>query len=179
MALETITLGGGCFWCTEAIFDRVRGITDVESGYANGHVPNPSYEQVCGADTGHAEVVRVTFDPAQIGVREILEIFFATHDPTTRNRQGNDVGPQYRSGIYYSVPAHEAVAREVLRELDQGGHYGAPAVTEVLPLTSYWPAEDYHQDYFLKHPHQGYCAFVVGPKVQKFQATFARYLKPD
>lgn len=179
MALETITLGGGCFWCTEAIFDRVRGVTDVESGYANGHVPNPSYEQVCGGDTGHAEVVRVAFDPAQIGVREILEIFFATHDPTTLNRQGNDVGPQYRSGIYYSDPAHEAVAREVLRELEQGGHYGAPVVTEVQPLASYWPAEDYHQDYFLQHPNQGYCAFVVGPKVQKFLKTFARHLKPD
>ncbi len=179
MASETITLGGGCFWCTEAIFDRVRGVTDVESGYANGHVPNPSYEQVCGGDTGHAEVVRVIFDPAQIGVREILEIFFATHDPTTLNRQGNDVGPQYRSGIYYSNPAHEAVAREVLRELEQGGHYGTPVVTEVQPLTSYWPAEDYHQDYFLQHPNQGYCAFVVGPKVQKFRKTFARYLKPD
>lgn len=179
MALETITLGGGCFWCTEAIFDRVRGVADVESGYANGHVAHPSYEQVCDGSTGHAEVVRVTFDPAQIGVREILEIFFATHDPTTPNRQGNDVGTQYRSGVYYATPAHEAVARDLLRELEQGGHYGAPVVTEVQPLTAYWPAEDYHQDYFLKHPHQGYCAFVVGPKVQKFQATFARYLKPD
>lgn len=176
---ETIVLGGGCFWCTEAIFDRVRGVTDVESGYANGHVPQPSYEQVCGGDTGHAEVVRVTFDTSQIGVREILEIFFATHDPTARNRQGNDVGPQYRSGIYLANPAHEAVVRDVLRELEQGGHYSAPVVTEVLPLSSYWPAEDYHQDYFLKHPHQGYCAFVVGPKVQKFQATFARFLKPN
>lgn len=179
MPLETITLGGGCFWCTEAIFDRVRGVTDVESGYANGHVAHPSYEQVCDGSTGHAEVVRVTFDPVQIGVREILEIFFATHDPTTPNRQGNDVGTQYRSGIYYGTPAHEAVARDVLRELEQGGHYGAPVVTEVQPLTAYWPAEDYHQDYFLNHPHQGYCAFVVGPKVQKFQATFARYLKSD
>jgi len=179
MALETITLGGGCFWCTEAVFDRVRGVTGVESGYANGHVPHPSYEQVCGGGTGHAEVVRVTFDPAQIGVREILEIFFATHDPTTLNRQGNDVGPQYRSGIYYADPAHEAVARDVLRELEQGGHYGVPVVTEVQPLTAYWPAEDYHQDYFRQHPNQGYCAFVIGPKVEKFRKTFARHLRDD
>ena len=174
---ETITLGGGCFWCTEAIFDRVRGVTDVESGYANGHVPQPSYEQVCTGSTGHAEVVRLRFDPGHIGLRTILEIFLATHDPTSLNRQGNDVGTQYRSGIYFNDPAHEAVARAVLHELAESGAYGAPIVTEVAPLVAYWPAEDYHQDYFLKHPHQGYCAFVVGPKVQHFQAVFARHLR--
>ena len=174
---QTITLGAGCFWCTEAIFDRVRGVTDVESGYANGHVPQPSYEQVCTGSTGHAEVVRLRFDPGQIGLRTILEIFLATHDPTSLNRQGNDVGTQYRSGIYFSDPAHEAVARAVLHELAESGAYGAPIVTEVAPLVAYWPAEDYHQDYFLKHPHQGYCAFVVGPKVQHFQAVFARHLR--
>ncbi len=176
--LQTITLGGGCFWCTEAVFDRVRGVTDVQSGYANGHVAAPTYEQVCSGDTGHAEVVRVTFDPAEIGVREILEIFFATHDPTTPNRQGNDVGTQYRSGIYYTDPAHRQVAEDLLRELEQGGQWGAPVVTQLQELKSYWPAEDYHQDYFANHPDQGYCAFVVGPKVAKFRKTFARHLKP-
>ncbi|MHA7602334.1 peptide-methionine (S)-S-oxide reductase MsrA [Alicycliphilus sp. T452] len=177
-ALQTITLGGGCFWCTEAVFDRVRGVTDVQSGYANGHVAAPTYEQVCSGDTGHAEVVRVTFDPDRIGVREILEIFFATHDPTTRNRQGNDVGTQYRSGIYYTDPAHRQVAGDLLRELAQGGQWDVPVVTELQELKSYWPAEDYHQDYFASHPEQGYCAFVVGPKVAKFRKTFARHLKP-
>lgn len=177
-ALQTITLGGGCFWCTEAVFDRVRGVTDVRSGYANGHLAAPTYEQVCTGDTGHAEVVRLSFDPAQIGLREILEIFFATHDPTTPNRQGNDVGTQYRSAIYYTDPAHRQIAEDMLRELAQGGQFGAPVVTELAELANYWPAEDYHQDYFANHPGQGYCAFVVGPKVEKFRKTFARHLKP-
>lgn len=176
--LQSITLGGGCFWCTEAVFDRVRGVTDVQSGYANGDVAEPTYEQICTGRTGHAEVVRVTFDPDQIGVRELLEIFFATHDPTTLNRQGNDVGTQYRSGIYYTDPAHRAVAEDMLREIGQDKLFGAPIVTEVQPLASYWPAEDYHQDYYAHHPHQGYCAFVVLPKVEKFRQTFARHLKP-
>ncbi|GAA4421258.1 peptide-methionine (S)-S-oxide reductase MsrA [Acidovorax lacteus] len=174
----TITLGGGCFWCTEAVFDRVQGVTDVESGYCNGPVVQPTYEQVCTGRTGHAEVVRLQFDPAMVGVRELLEIFFATHDPTTLNRQGNDAGPQYRSGIYYTDPAHAEVAQALIREMEDQRLWGGPIVTEVLPLTNYWPAEDYHQDYFAQHPHQGYCAFVVGPKVQKFRQTFARYLKP-
>ena len=177
-ALQSITLGAGCFWCTEAVFQRVRGVTDVQSGYANGDVADPGYEQVCSGTTGHAEVVRVTFDPALIGVREILEIFFATHDPTTLNRQGNDVGTQYRSGIYYTDSAHKEVAEELLRQIRLSGQLGAPVVTELQPLLSYWPAEDYHQDYFVNHPGQGYCAFVVAPKVEKFQKTFARYLKP-
>ncbi|MDD2547642.1 MAG: peptide-methionine (S)-S-oxide reductase MsrA [Burkholderiaceae bacterium] len=175
MQLQTITLGGGCFWCTEAVFDRVRGITDVESGYCNGHVLNPSYEQVCRGDTGHAEVVRLAFDPAVIGLREILEIFFATHDPTTLNRQGNDVGTQYRSGIYVETPEQEALAREVLQELNQA--LKGAVSTELQPLSNYTAAEDYHQDYFARNPHQGYCAFVVGPKVAKFSKTFARFLK--
>ncbi len=177
--LESIVLGGGCFWCTEAVFDRVRGVVDVESGYANGHVPSPTYEQICTGQTGHAEVVKLSFDPAVICVREILEIFFATHDPTTPNRQGNDVGTQYRSGIYFTDPAQEAVAKELIAQMSQDGLFGAPIVTEVLPLQSYWPAEDYHQDYYLNHPHQGYCAFVVGPKVAKFRKTFTQYLKPE
>ena len=175
--LQSITLGGGCFWCTEAVFDRVRGVTDVQSGYANGQTPEPTYEQVCSGRTGHAEVVRVTFDPAAIGVRELLEIFFATHDPTTLNRQGNDVGTQYRSGIYYTDPAHRAAAEQLMREMRQDGRFGAPIVTEVLPLTSYWPAEEYHQDYFARHPHQGYCVFAVLPKLEKLRHTFERHLK--
>jgi len=175
---QTITLGGGCFWCTEAVFDRVQGITDVESGYANGQVPSPTYEQICGGDTGHVEVVNLTFDPAVIGVREILEIFFATHDPTTLNRQGNDVGTQYRSGIYYSDPAHKEIAQDLLRQIGQDKLFGAPVVTELEPLQSYWPAEAYHQDYFANHTNQGYCSFVVGPKVDKFRKTFSGRLKP-
>lgn len=178
MRVETITLGGGCFWCTESIFDRVQGVVDVESGYCNGHVPHPSYEQVCQGDTGHVEVVRVQFDPAVIDLREILEIFFATHDPTTLNRQGNDVGPQYRSGIYVSDPAQALVAHEVIDALLREEAYPGPIVTEVLPLDNYWPAEAYHQDYFLNHPFQGYCAYVVRPKVQKFLHRFGDRVKP-
>ncbi len=175
---ETITLGGGCFWCTEAVFDRVRGVIAVESGYANGHVDHPSYKAVCGGDTGHAEVLKVEFDPEVISLRQLLEIFFATHDPTTLNRQGNDVGTQYRSAIYYETDAQKHVIHDLLREMGQDKLFGAPIVTEVEPLRSYWPAEDYHQDYFLNNPHQGYCAFVVGPKVDTFRKTFAEFLKP-
>lgn len=170
-SIETITLGGGCFWCVEAVYERVQGVTGVESGYANGHVANPSYEQVCGGDTGHAEVVRVSFDPARISLREVLEIFFVVHDPTTLNRQGNDVGTQYRSGIYFHSAAQEAIAREVLAEVDEL-HKGR-VVTELLPERDYSRAEDYHQHYFANHPNQGYCAFVVAPKVEKFKKTFA------
>jgi peptide-methionine (S)-S-oxide reductase len=168
---ETIVLGGGCFWCTEAVFDRVRGVVDVESGYCNGQTLNPSYEQVCTGRTGHAEVVKLVFDPEEIPLREILEIFFATHDPTTLNRQGNDVGTQYRSGIYTVNDEQKRVAEDVIGEL------GGGVVTEVEPLANYSKAEDYHQDYFLNNPNQGYCAFVVGPKVEKFRKTFAKYLR--
>jgi len=174
---ETIVLGGGCFWCTEAVFDRVQGVVDVESGYCNGQTPNPSYEQVCTGRTGHAEVVKLTFDPAEISLREILEIFFVVHDPTTLNRQGNDVGTQYRSGIYYVDPAHQQVAEDVIREIGESKTYRSPIVTEVEPLANYSAAEAYHQDYFLNNPNQGYCAFVVGPKVEKFQKTFAARVK--
>ena len=177
MNLQTITLGGGCFWCTEAVFDRVRGITDVESGYTNGHTVNPTYEQICQGDTGHAEVVRLTFDADEISLEEILEIFFHTHDPTTLNRQGNDVGTQYRSGIYTTSEAQLQVARDFVDMLNQRLLFGVPVVTEVQPLDNYWPAEAYHQDYFARNPHQGYCAYVVGPKVQKFLQTFAQYAK--
>lgn len=174
---ETIYLAGGCFWCTEAVFDRVRGVIDVQSGYANGHVDHPTYEQICEGTTGHAEVVRVVFDPNIIGLRQLLEIFFATHDPTTLNRQGNDVGTQYRSGIYVLDAGQAAVARELIAEL--APEAGGPIVTEVLPLQCYWPAEDYHQGYFVQHPGQGYCAFVVRPKVQKFRHSFAQWVKTD
>lgn len=176
---ETIYLAGGCFWCTEAVFDRVQGVLDVESGYANGQVPNPSYEQVCEGTTGHAEAVKLVFDPQQISLRELLEIFFATHDATTLNRQGNDVGTQYRSGIYFTAPQQEAVAQELLREFGQDKTFGAPVVTEVESLQCWWPAENYHQDYFANNPHQGYCAYVVAPKVHKFLTTFARHTKRD
>src|SRR5512139_530950 len=179
MSMESITLGGGCFWCTEAVYERVQGVTAVESGYTNGHVVNPSYEQVCAGNTGHAEVVKVSFDPAQISLREILEIFFVVHDPTTLNRQGNDVGTQYRSGIYFQSPEQERVAREVLAEMAASGTYRSPIVTELAPLQNYSRAEDYHQHYFAQHPGQGYCAFVVAPKVEKFRKTFAHRVRPE
>ncbi len=175
MSNEVITLGGGCFWCTEAVYEQVEGVTAVESGYSNGHVLNPSYEQVCGGDTGHNEVVRVTFDNASITLREVLEIFFHVHDPTTLNAQGNDVGTQYRSGIYFGTPAQEAVAREVLAEANAANR--GRVVTEIKALANYSRAEDYHQHYFANHPGQGYCAFVVAPKVEKFKRTFAARLR--
>jgi peptide-methionine (S)-S-oxide reductase len=175
MSTQTITLGGGCFWCTEAVYELVDGVTAVESGYCNGHVLNPSYEQVCGGDTGHAEVVQVSFDADIISLREVLEIFFHIHDATTLNRQGNDVGTQYRSGIYFVGAEQEAVAREVLAEANaaQGGR----VVTEIKPLDNYSKAEAYHQHYFANHPGQGYCAFVVAPKVEKFRKTFKARLR--
>ena len=173
---EIITLGGGCFWCTEAVYVRVRGVLDVESGYCNGHVQRPSYEQVCSGTTGHNEVVRLTFDPAQISLQQILAIFFAIHDPTTLNRQGNDVGTQYRSGIYFSSPEQAQAAGLVMAQIKADNLFDAPLVTEVLPLANYWAAEDYHQDYYEQHPNQGYCSFVVGPKVAKFRKQFANLL---
>ena len=172
---RVITLGGGCFWCTEAVFVRVQGVLDVESGYCNGHTPNPTYAQVCEGGTGHNEVVRLTYDPSVISLRELLEIFFVIHDPTTLNRQGNDAGTQYRSGIYLSDTDDREVAQQVLDEVNTAlsGH----VVTEVKNLDNYYAAEDYHQDYFEHNPTQGYCAFVVAPKVQKFVKTFADKVK--
>ena len=175
--LQTITLGGGCFWCTEAVYVQVRGVVDVESGYCNGTVPHPSYEQVCTGTTGHNEVVKLVFDPQQVSVRELLEIFFVIHDPTTRNRQGNDTGTQYRSGIYFTHPEHQVQAHTVIEEMQRAGVYSRPVVTEVVPLKNYWSAEDYHQDYFEKNPGQGYCMAVAAPKVAKFRKTFARLQK--
>ncbi|MBV8380060.1 MAG: peptide-methionine (S)-S-oxide reductase MsrA [Paucibacter sp.] len=172
---ETITLAGGCFWCLEAVYERVRGVVHVESGYSNGHQPQPNYEQVCSGNTGHAEVVRLEFDPSVVSLRELLEVFFTIHDPTTLNRQGADIGTQYRSGIYWSNPAHEAVVREVFAEV-QAAH-GGRAVTELEPEHSYSVAEDYHQHYYARNPEQGYCAFVVAGKVDKFLASFRRLVK--
>ena len=175
--MQTITLGGGCFWCTEAVFVKVRGVTDVESGYSNGQAARPSYEQVCTGRTGSNEVVKLTYDPSSITLREILEIFFVIHDPTTLNRQGNDAGTQYRSGIYYSTPDQKEVADEMIRQMSQDKLFGRPIVTEVVALANYWPAEDYHQDYFEKNPYQGYCVAVAAPKVEKFRKTFADRVK--
>jgi peptide-methionine (S)-S-oxide reductase len=173
--IKSITLGGGCFWCLEAVYELVDGVTAVESGYCNGHVLNPSYEQVCGGDTGHVEVVRVSYDEARISLAEVLEIFFHIHDPTTLNRQGNDVGTQYRSGIYFETPEQEMVAREVLAQANAA--HGARVVTELRPLANYSRAEAYHQHYFANNPGQGYCAYVVAPKVEKFRKTFRARVK--
>jgi peptide-methionine (S)-S-oxide reductase len=176
--LQTITLGGGCFWCTEAVYGKVKGVTDVECGYSNGHTRQPGYEQVCTGSTGHVEVIKLVFDPGQVSLRELLEIFFVIHDPTTLDRQGNDSGTQYRSGIYCSTLEQEVLAQNLIHEMTQSGVYSHPVVTEVLPLVNYWPAEDYHQDYFEKNPTQGYCLAVAAPKVAKFRKTFARLVRP-
>ena len=175
--LQTITLGGGCFWCTEAVYVKVRGVLDVESGYSNGQVARPSYEEVCSGHTGSNEVVKLTYDPQDITLHEIFEILFVIHDPTTLNRQGNDAGTQYRSGIYYSKPEDKRVADDFIRQLSQDKTFDKPIVTEVLPLVNYWPAEAYHQDYFENNPNQGYCVAVAGPKVAKFRKTFASRVK--
>jgi peptide-methionine (S)-S-oxide reductase len=168
--LERITLAGGCFWCLEAVYERVRGVHHVENGYSNGQGPAPTYEAVCGGNTGYAEVVRVDFDPAEVSLRELLEIFFTIHDPTTLNRQGADVGTQYRSAIYWHTEAQRQLAAEVLKEANN--HHGGRVVTELQPETGYHPAEAYHQHYYARNPGQGYCAFVVTPKVEKFKKTF-------
>jgi len=174
-ASDVAILGGGCFWCIEAVFLEARGVTRVESGYMGGHDDHPSYEAVCNGTTGHAEVVRLEFDPSVISYHDILEIFFTIHDPTTLNRQGNDVGTQYRSVIFTTSPEQDAVARTVMAEMAMV--WDAPLVTQVLPQETWYKAEDYHQNYFAQHPLQGYCAFVVAPKVGKFRATFSDRLK--
>jgi peptide-methionine (S)-S-oxide reductase len=172
---EVAILGGGCFWCVEAVYLEVRGVTRVESGYMGGHVPNPTYEQVCGAGTGHAEVVRLEFDPDVISYRDVLQIFFTIHDPTTQDRQGNDVGPQYRSVIFFENPEQEATARQVMAEM--ASVWDAPIVTQLVPVETWYKAEEYHQNYYAQHPMQGYCAFVVAPKVAKFRKTFSHWMK--
>jgi peptide-methionine (S)-S-oxide reductase len=172
---ETLVLGGGCFWCTEAVYVRVRGVLDVESGYCNGQTINPTYEEVCTGRTGHNEVVKLQYDPEQISTRALLEIFFVIHDPTTLNRQGHDRGTQYRSGIYFTTPEQAQVAQALMAEW--AGDFEDTIVTEVLPLTHYSAAEDYHQDFFERNPTQGYCMAVAAPKVSKLRQTFAQWVK--
>lgn len=169
---ETITLGGGCFWCLEAVFDEMRGVSDVLSGYAGGHVPNPTYRQVCSETTGHAEVVQVKFNPDEISLEELLSVFFTIHDPTTLNRQGADVGTQYRSVIFYHDEAQRETAVNLINELNAANIWDNPIVTEVTPIDQFYVAEDYHQNYFVSNPGQGYCRVVVAPKVAKFRQKF-------
>jgi peptide-methionine (S)-S-oxide reductase len=170
---ETAILGGGCFWCLEAVYQEMEGVTQVRSGYMGGQVANPTYEQVCTGRTGHAEVVEVTFDPAVTSYREILDVFFAIHDPTTLNRQGNDVGSQYRSVIFGRSDEQLRTARDMIAELNRSGAFPSTIVTDLAPAAAFYPAEEYHQNYFRQHPDQGYCMFVVSPKVAKFRKTFA------
>lgn len=175
--LETATLGGGCFWCTEAVFDAVKGVETVVSGYSGGHTENPTYQEVCSETTGHAEVIQIKFNAEEISYKEILEIFFGTHDPTTLNRQGNDIGSSYRSVIFYHTPEQKETADEVIEEITEQGIFDDDIVTEVTEFTNFYPAEDYHQNYFEKNPNQPYCAAVVSPKVGKFRQKFAHRLK--
>ncbi len=177
MNRQQVVIGGGCFWCTEAVFLAVEGVLAVESGYSGGHVDNPGYEEVCEGSTGHAEVVRVEFDADVISLREVLEIFFATHDPTTLNRQGADVGTQYRSVIFHADDEQRDVARAVIADLSAQQIFDRPIVTQVAPLANYFPAEAYHQRFYERNPYQGYCMAVVGPKVAKFRKQFASRLK--
>lgn len=174
---ETITLGGGCFWCVEAVFDDLRGVEDVVSGYMGGATANPTYEDICGGRTGHAEVIQVMFDPSVISFREILEVFFAVHDPTTLNRQGNDAGTQYRSVIFYHTAEQKEIAERVIQSVGGGKVWDDPVVTEVAPAGVFYPAEDYHQEFFKRNPHQGYCMAVVSPKLSKFRKNFTSKLK--
>ncbi len=176
-ANEIATLGGGCFWCLEAVYDRMEGVLSVESGYMGGHLPNPSYTAVCSGTTGHVEVVRVTFDPGVVSFREILEVFFSIHDPTTLDRQGNDVGTQYRSVIFYHNEEQRATALAMIRELTAEQVFRDPVVTAVEPAAQFYVAEDYHQEYFQNHPNQPYCAYIVAPKVKKFREKFASRLR--
>ncbi len=169
---EIATLAGGCFWCLEAVYQEVEGVLRIESGFTGGHVKNPSYKEVCTSKTGHAEAVRITFDPEVISYRDLLEIFFSIHDPTTPDRQGEDVGPQYRSAIFTHTHVQLAIANELIHELEKEGAFAGPIVTEVLPAPEFYPAEDYHRDYFRTHPDQPYCAYVIAPKVAKFRRKF-------
>lgn len=174
---EVAVFGGGCFWCTEAVFDELRGVTSVVSGYAGGNTKNPTYEQVCGGRTGHAEVIRIEFDPEQIAFRDLLTVFFATHDPTTVNRQGNDVGTQYRSVILYADEEQKRQAESFMRELDASGAFSQPIVTILEPLTDFYEAERYHQKYYASNPYQPYCQMMIPPKLTKLHKRFAELLK--
>jgi peptide-methionine (S)-S-oxide reductase len=175
--VEVATLAGGCFWCLEAVYDQLKGVVDVVSGYSGGNVENPSYEAVCTGKTGHAEVVQVTFNPEQVSYREILQVFFTIHDPTTLNRQGADIGTQYRSAIFYHTPEQKAIAEEVIRDLGRENIWSKPIVTEVAPYKAFYPAEAYHQEYFARNPYQGYCMAVIAPKVAKFRHQYLEKLK--
>lgn len=175
--METATLGAGCFWCVEAVFDDLRGVESVESGYSGGHTENPTYREVCSETTGHAEVVNVNFNPQEISFKEILQVFFSVHDPTTLNRQGNDIGSSYRSAIFYHDAEQKRIAEEVIREVGAEGVYDDPIVTEVAPFDKFYIAENYHQEYFANNPNQPYCAAVVAPKVAKFRQKFVNRLK--
>jgi peptide-methionine (S)-S-oxide reductase len=174
--LEQATFGGGCFWCTEAIFKELRGVRSVVSGYCGGQVSNPTYEQVCSGETGHAEAIQITFDPAEISYPELLEVFFKTHDPTTLNRQGPDTGTQYRSVVFYHDGRQRKAAEQMKDKLTQSGAFPGPITTEIAPLTTFYPAEDYHQNYFELHPSQAYCSAVIRPKVDKFRAALKEKL---
>lgn len=174
---QVATLAGGCFWCTEAVFDSLRGVEKVEPGYTGGTAPNPTYEQVCSGTTGHAEAIRITFDPNEISYRELLEIFFSTHDPTTPNRQGADVGTQYRSAIFPHSPEQRAIAEAVIAELERNGIYPDPIVTTIEPEGPFYPAEEYHYDYYVRNPRQGYCQVVIAPKLAKFRQRYADRLR--
>ncbi len=176
---STAVLAGGCFWCLEAVFDGLEGVSKVSSGYAGGHVANPTYEQVCTGRTGHAEVVKLEFDPAVVSYADILRVFFTLHDPTTKDRQGNDIGTQYRSAIYYQGEEQRQTAEAVMGEVTANGIYADPLVTELEPLATFYPAEAYHEDYFAKNPRQPYCAAVIAPKVAKFRKLYLERLKPE
>lgn len=175
--LERATLAGGCFWCTESVFDELRGVESVVSGYSGGHKDSPTYQEVCTGTTGHAEVIDLEFDPAEIDFSDILRVFFTVHDPTTLNRQGGDIGTQYRSSVFYHSEAQKQAAEAVIREIDAEAIYPNPIVTEVVPFEKFWPAEDYHQEYFVNNPNQPYCSAVIAPKVAKFRKMYAERLK--
>jgi peptide-methionine (S)-S-oxide reductase len=174
---ETITLGAGCFWCIEAVFQQVDGVLSVVSGYSGGHVENPTYEQVCEKNTGHAEVAQIVYDPSKVSLEKILEIFWKTHDPTTPNRQGNDVGPQYRSAIFWHTEAQRETSERIKKALDAAGAFNRPIVTEVTPFKKFWKAEAYHQNYYRNNPNQGYCRAIILPKLEKFRKVFEKELK--
>jgi peptide-methionine (S)-S-oxide reductase len=175
--LEKVTLGGGCFWCTEAVYLQMKGVVDVKPGYSGGHVKNPSYKEVCNETTGHAEVVQITFDPEIVSLAEIFEVFFVTHDPTSLNRQGNDVGTQYRSAIFYHTPKQKEIALQIISNLEKVKAYEKPIVTEVTEFKAFYPAEDYHINYFARNKNQPYCQYVVAPKVEKFKKVFKEKMK--
>jgi methionine-S-sulfoxide reductase len=177
--LQKATFASGCFWCTEAVFDRLKGVQSVVSGYTGGHVIDPTYEQVCAGTTGHAEAIQITYDPAEISFEDLLRVFWQTHDPTTLNRQGHDVGTQYRSGIFYHDDEQRATAEAYKRQLDGAKSFPSPIVTEITPFDTFYPAEKYHQEYFERNPNQGYCAMVIRPKVEKFQKEFKDLLRED